>query len=223
MPRPLLNEAQNLECARVADIFQEVDEEVRRDKAKGLWRKYGIVFGTAGRVIWREYKATQQSEESSRYIVAKKLLDKGNAAEALSSFQSLASEANTGYGVVAKFQAVMARLKTGDKAGAIVDLDLIAVDDKIDPIFRGLANLQAVMLLIDNGASEDLRRRITILLGKGSPWRYSGLEMRAILKFRDGDIDGSRSEFKALTEDAGTPTTMRNRARQMLAALGRED
>ena len=86
MPRPLLNKAQKLECARVADIFQEVDEEIRRDKAKGLWRKYGvyviivcvgIVFGTASRVIWREYKATQQSEESSRYIVAKKLLDKG--------------------------------------------------------------------------------------------------------------------------------------------------
>ena len=216
----------------MADIFQEVDEEIRRDKAKVLWRKYGvyviivcvgIVLGTAGRVIWQEYKATQQSEESGRYIVAKKLLDKGNAAEALSSFQSLASEANTGYGVVAKFQAVIARVKTGDKAGAVVDLDLIAVDNEIDPIYRGLARLQAVMLLIDDGDSEDLRRRITNLLEKGSTWRYSGLEMRAILKFRDGDIEGSRSEFKALSEDAGAPTSMRNRASQMLAALGGED
>ena len=157
----------------MADIFQEVDEEIRRDKAKVLWRKYGvyviivcvgIVLGTAGRVAWQEYKTKQQSEESGRYIVAKKLLDQGNAAEALSSFQSLASEANTGYGVVSKFQAVIARVKTGDKAGAVVDLDLIAVDNEIDPIYRGLARLQAVMLLIDDGDSEDLRRRITNLL-----------------------------------------------------------
>ncbi|SVD91518.1 uncharacterized protein METZ01_LOCUS444372, partial [marine metagenome] len=26
----------------VADIFKEVDEDVRRDKAKMLWRKYGV-------------------------------------------------------------------------------------------------------------------------------------------------------------------------------------
>ena len=221
-----------MECACVADIFQEVDEEVRRDKAKVLWRKYGvyviiicvgIVLGTAGRVLWREYKAAQQTEESGRYIVSKKLLDEGNAVEALSSFQSLASEANTGYGTIAKFQAVIARVKTGDKAGAVVELDLIAADKDIDPIFRGLANLQAVMLLVDNCASEDLRRRITYLLEKDSPWRYSGLEMQAILKFRDGDLDSARSEFKAISEDAGAPTSMRNRAKQLVAALGGED
>ena len=215
----------------MADIFQEVDEEIRRDKAKVLWRKYGvyaiivclgIVLGTAGRVIWREYKVAQQTEESTRYIIAQKLLDNGNAAEALSSFQSLATEANTGYGIIAKFQAVIARIHTGDRAGAVVELDLMAADDTIDPIFRGLANLQAVMLLIDNGASEDLRRRITSLLEKGSPWRYSGLEMQAILKHRDGDVDAARSEFRALSEDAGAPASMRNRATQMLSASGGE-
>jgi hypothetical protein len=216
----------------VADIFQEVDEEVRRDKAKVLWRKYGvyviiicvgIVLGTASRVLWREYKVAQQTEESGRYIVSKKLLDEGNAAEALSSFQSLASEANTGYGTIAKFQAVIARVKTGDKAGAVAELDLIAADNAIDPIFRGLANLQAVMLLVDNGDSEDLRRRITYLLEKDSPWRYSGLEMQAILNFRDGDLDSARSKFKAISEDAGAPMSMRNRAKQLVAALGGED
>jgi len=158
-----------------------------------------------------------------RYVVAKQLLDKGNAAGALSSFQSLAAEANTGYGVIAKFQAVVARAKTGDKAGAVIALDLIAADDGIDPIFRGLASLQAVMLLIDDGAAEDLRRRIAELVVEGSPWRYSGLEMQAILKHRDGDVNGARAAFKALSEDAGAPDSMRNRAAQMLAAMGGED
>ena len=165
----------------------------------------------------------QQTEESSHYIIAKNLLDKGNAAEALSSFQSLATEANTGYGIIAKFQTAIARLKTGDRAGAVVELDLIAADEDIDTIFRGLANLQSVMLLIDTGTSENLRRRITNLLETGSPWHYSGLELQAILKYRDGDLDSARAEFKNLSEDAGAPTSLRNRAKQMLAALGEED
>ena len=118
---------------------------------------------------------------------------------------------------------MVARVKTGDKAGAVIALDLIAADDGIDPIFRGLASLQAVMLLIDDGAAEDLRRRIAELVVEGSPWRYSGLEMQAILKHRDGDVNGARAAFKALSEDAGAPDSMRNRAAQMVAALGGED
>ena len=214
----------------MADIFQEVDEDIRRDKAVVLWRKYGIyviimcvaiVVGTAGRVGWREYKTAQRAEESARYVVAEQLLQKGDTAAAIASFQSLAAEASTGYGLIAKFQAAAARIEAGDSAGAVTAYDQIA-DDGIDPIFRGLANLQAVMLLIDGGGTEDLTRRIGDLVGQDSPWRYSGLEMQAVLKHRDGDMAGARAAFKALSEDAGAPDGMRSRAAQMLAALGGE-
>jgi hypothetical protein len=215
----------------VADIFQEVDEDVRRDKAMGLWRKYGIyviilcvaiVVGTAGRVGWREYKTALQAEESARFVMAEQLLQKGETAAAIASFQSLAAEASTGYGLIAKFQAAAARIEAGDSAGAVTAFDLIAADDGIDPIFRGLATLQAVMLLIDNGATQDLTRRIGDLVDGDLPWRYSGLEMQAVLKHRDGDMAGARAAFKALSEDAGAPDGMRGRAAQMLAALGGE-
>ncbi len=215
----------------MADVFQEVDEEIRRDKAMVLWRKYGIyaiivcvaiVVGTAGRVGWREYKIAQRAEESSRYVIAAQLLQNGKTAAAITSFQSLAEDASTGYGVIAKFQAAAARIDTGDQAGAIIEFDLLAADDGIDPIFRGLAKLQAVMLLINGGATEDLNRRIGELVSPGSNWRYSGLEMQAVLKHRDGDVAGARAAFKALSEDAAAPDGMRNRAAQMLAALGGE-
>ena len=215
----------------MADIFQEVDEDIRRDKAVVLWRKYGIyaiiicvaiVVGTASRVGWREYKAAQQSEESARYVVAAQLLKNGEAAAAITAFQSLAAEASTGYSVIARFQAAAARIDIGDKAGAATAYDLIAADDTIDLIFRGLAKLQAVMLLINDGATADLTRRIDELVGEGSSWRYSGLEMQAILKLRDGDKAGARAGFKSLSEDAGVPEGIRNRAAQILLSLGGE-
>lgn len=215
----------------MADIFQEVDEDVRRDKAMRLWRKYGsyviiacvaIVVGTAGRVGWREYKAAQQAEESARYVIAAGLLEKGDAAAAVASFQSLAADANTGYGVLALFQGAASRVKSGDKPGALAAYDQIAADNNIDPIFRGLARLQAVMLLIDDGGIDDLTGRLAPLLADGSTWRYSALEMQAILKHREGDASGARAAFMALSEDAGAPTGMRRRAAQMVAALGGE-
>jgi len=220
-----------VEYARVADIFQEVDEDIRRDKAMQLWRRYGsyviiacvaIVVGTAGRVGWREYKAAQQAEESGRYVIAARLLEKDDTAAAVASFQSLAADANTGYGVLALFQSATARIKAGDKPGALAVYDQIASDVGMDPIFRGLGQLQAVMLLIDDGGIDDLTTRLVPLLADGSAWRYSALEMQAILKHREGDVAGARAAFKALSEDAGAPAGMRGRAAQMLAALGGE-
>ncbi|MDA1097388.1 MAG: tetratricopeptide repeat protein [Proteobacteria bacterium] len=213
----------------MADIFQEVDEDIRRDKAKVLWRKYGsyaavaciaIVVGTAGRVGWREYKTAQQAEESGRYVAAAQLLEKGDTAGAITTFQSLAAEASTGYGAIARFQSAAARIKAGDKDGGLAVYDRFAADDSVDPIFRGLARLQAVMLLIDDGALGDLDRRLAPLLAEGSAWRHSALELQAILKHREGDTAGARAAFKALSEDASAPAGLRNRAAQMLAALG---
>ncbi|MDE0943095.1 MAG: tetratricopeptide repeat protein [Alphaproteobacteria bacterium] len=213
----------------MADIFQEVDEDVRRDKAVVLWRKFGIyviiacvavVVGTAGRVGWREYKIAQRAEDSGRYVAAIQLMDSGDTAGAIASFQSLSADASTGYGVIARFQGAAARVKSGDKNGAVILYDKMAADDGVDPIFQGLAQLQAIMLLIDDGAAEDLRQRLTPLLVDGTPWRYSALEMQAVLKHRDGDTAAARAAFKALSEDAAAPKGMRSRATQMLAAYG---
>ena len=53
----------------MADIFQEVDEDLRRDRATALWRKYGIyvlgvaialVAGTAAWSGWRYYETRQR-------------------------------------------------------------------------------------------------------------------------------------------------------------------
>ncbi len=215
----------------MADIFQEVDEEVRRDKAAVLWRKYGtyviiacvaIVVGTGGRVFWRGYKADQQAEESSRYVVAERLLEQGDTAGAIASFQSLAAEAGTGYSLMARFQGAAARVKAGDKPGAIEIYDKLAADTGVDSVFRGLAQLQAIMLLIDDGAADDITRRLAPLLAEESPWRYSGLEMQAVLKYREGDMAGARAAYKDLSEDAAAPAGMRGRAAQMLAVLGGE-
>ena len=53
------------EPTTLADIFQEIDEELRRDRWEILWQKYGkylvgcavaIVAGTAAWVGWQNYQ-----------------------------------------------------------------------------------------------------------------------------------------------------------------------
>ncbi|MDP6341994.1 MAG: tetratricopeptide repeat protein [Alphaproteobacteria bacterium] len=213
----------------MADIFQEVDEEVRRDKALALWKKYGsyvaiaclaVVLGTAARVGWREYKTAQRNEESGRFVAAAKLLEQGDTVSAITSFQSLGAEANTGYGLIAGFQEAAARANSGDVDGAVAAFDAIANDGGADEVFRNLAQLQAVMVLIDAGPAEDINQRLQPLLTPNGPWRHSAQELQAVLQQREGDLEGARTSFKTLSEDATAPAGIRARAGQMLAALG---
>ena len=215
----------------MADIFREVDEEVRKDKASELWKKYGIyvvlaciilVLGTAGRVAWRHYDTERQMEEASRYVAASRLSNAGDLDAAIGSLASLSEEASGGYGLIARFREAAARGANDDVDSAVRLYDRLAADSGIDDMFRELASLRAAMLLFDTADPADLSARLAPLAQDNKPWRYSALELQALLKFRTGDIDGAKTAFGALVEDANAPNGLKARAREMLAAMGVE-
>ena len=112
----------------MADIFQEVDEDLRRDKHEELWAKYGkyviavalaIVLATAANVGWREYSKSQRLADGERFAAAKALVGEGREAEAVAAFATLAADAGGGYAVIAKFEQATAQARSGDIAAAV--------------------------------------------------------------------------------------------------------
>ena len=63
----------------MSDIFQEIDEELRRENLAKLWQRYGkyvfalavvVVLATGAAVGWREYQSRQRQAEGARYTLA---------------------------------------------------------------------------------------------------------------------------------------------------------
>ncbi len=104
----------------VADIFQEVDEEVRREQLKKLWERYGnlliaacvlIVAGVGG---WRGYEywqAKKAGETGTAFEQAVTLAEAGKHKEAEAAFAKIAADGTAGYRVIA-------RLAPGRRTGA---------------------------------------------------------------------------------------------------------
>ncbi len=213
----------------MADIFQEVDEEIRKDKATVLWKKYGgyvigacaaVVIGTGANVGWREYQASVRQDESARFFAAAKMAQDGKTTEAIDNFQALGSEARTGYGVLSQLREAVARSDAGDRSGAIAVYDRIAADNDGGEAISNLARIMAVSLMIDDAPAADIEARIAPLATGNSPWRFTAVEYRAIVAHRDGDIDEARRQFEALNEMAGAPQGLKQRAAHMLSILG---
>ncbi|MBX6324392.1 MAG: hypothetical protein IRY94_21475, partial [Rhodospirillaceae bacterium] len=60
----------------MADIFREVDEELRRENLVKLWKRYGsyilaaallIVVGSGGYVVWQRQMEARRLEQSRTY------------------------------------------------------------------------------------------------------------------------------------------------------------
>src|SRR5262249_58894626 len=109
----------------VGDIFQEVDEEVRRDSLLRLWKRYQnyvlagaavIVLATAGGTYWRYYDLQQRQAEGGRYAGALDLARSGKYAEAATALGSVESGGHAGRALIARFEAAALQPRAGNGA-----------------------------------------------------------------------------------------------------------
>lgn len=213
----------------MADIFQEVDEEVRRDQAQKYWKKYGrhmiaglvaLVLGTAAYVGWKEYDKRQSIQDSEAFLAALSLIEAGKADEARDRLAALVGDAGAGYAMLAKFRAAALLGQSGDLRGAAESFDAIARDGGVDPLYARLADLYYVLYMIESGDPQVLAKRLEPLLAEDSAWRYSARELSAVLAIRMGDTKRAQNEYTRLADDTTAPPGIRARAAEMLRALG---
>lgn len=213
----------------VADIFQEVDEEVRRDLATQYWKKYGryaiagllaVVLGTGAYVGWKKYGERQGIKDSEAFIAAFTLIQEGKTGEARERFAALAADAGSGYATLARFRAAALLGQSGDLRGAAEAFDAVARDGSVDTLYARLADLYYVLYMIESGDPQALAKRVDSLLAEDGAWRYSARELSAVLAIRTGDAAKARREYTQLADDTTAPPGLRARAAEMLRALG---
>jgi hypothetical protein len=216
----------------VTDIFQEVDEEVRREQLKKVWQRYGnyIIAGclllVVGVVGWRGYdwlEAKRAAESGAAFEQAVTLAESGKPQEAEAAFAKLANDGTAGYRVLSRLREA-AELAQSDPKAAIKAYDEIAADRGAGQVMQDLAALRAGLLLADQAPYADMRSRLEPLTGAGRPFRYSARELLALSAWTHGDVNAARQWTDAIIGDPQTPPSARSRAEvlaQLIAAGGK--
>jgi hypothetical protein len=211
----------------VSDIFQEVDEEVRREQLKKLWDRYGTylmalaVLVVAAVGAWRAYdywQSKKAAEFGAQFNAAAILSEQGKHEEAEKAFARIASEGTSGYRVLARMREA-AELAQGDAKAAIAAYDQIVADRAVGPVLQDLAALRAGALLIDSGALAEAQRRLEPLAANDRTFRHTAREFLVLAAWRAGDATAAKRWFDLIMTDAQTPAATRSRV-EMLMALG---
>ena len=212
----------------MADIFKEVDEDLRRDNLEKLWKKYGlqiislaaaIVLGVAAVQGWRTYDLDQRGKLSDRYGAAQELAQDGAVTAGLDAMIDLSEASGGGYAGLAAFEEARLRVESGDTGGAIEVWDRIAEGSELGPGFKEAAILFSVLHQIDDGNPASLRARLQPLATDSQPFRSTARELLAVIALGDGDTASARELYTKISDDREAPAGLRQRATQMLATL----
>jgi hypothetical protein len=214
----------------LADIFHEVDEEVRREQLKKLWDRYSIyliataVLIVAGIGAWRGYEywvAKRAAAAGAAFEAAITLSEQSKFAEAEAAFSKIAAEAPAGYRVLARIQAAAA-LGQLKPAEAVRAYDEISADASLGAIWQDLAGVRAGMLLVDSASLADMRRRLESLAEPARSFRHTARELLALSAWRNHDLSAARRYLDMIAGDAESPIGTRARADVLSGLLDAE-
>jgi hypothetical protein len=211
----------------VSELFDEVDEDLRRDQLKRLWDRYSI-FIIAGAILiiasvggWRGYQyleAKKAAETGAAFSAAAELAEQNKHAEAEAAYLKLATTAPSGYRALAKLRAA-AELALRDPQAATKLYDEVAADRSVPASDRDLATVRAASLLMETASYTDMLQRLEPATKPTGTYRHTARELLALSAWRSNNVAATRQWLDLINTDAETPSSLRNRAEVLQALL----
>jgi len=213
----------------VSDLFDEIKEDVRKEKYALLWEKFGnyvlgaclsIVLITAGVVSWKGYSKGVSEEQGSKLFFAEREVENDNIEAAYAIYDELINEGRAEYASIAGLKKAALLVDEGRKDEASLLYQKIS-DISGAPIeIKELAGLLYIYSL-DNEGAELSEQTIEKLSKKKHPWRFSAAEFSAFRALKENNNDEAKELFNALLGDPLTPPGIRKRSQNMIDAITR--
>jgi hypothetical protein len=211
----------------VSELFDEVDEDVRRDQLKKLWAQYSIYIVAGALLIiaavggWRGYQyleTKKAAEAGAAFDKAVELSEANKHSEAEAAFTDLAAKAPSGYRMLARLRAA-AEVATRDPRAAVKLYDDIAADRSISLPEQDLAKVRAAGLQLETATYPAMLQRLETATAPGATFRHTARELLALSAWRAGDMTAARQWLDIIANDGETPPSLRSRAEALQAML----
>lgn len=207
----------------MADILNEVDEELKREKLEQFWKDHGtaivgavtfLVLATAG---WSLYQNWQYKKNVAQTTTLLEVLTRDEGAAALVEYADLAGASHA---AAARFMAAGLYADNNDAEKAVALYNEIIAMPGVKSLYRDLAVLLKAGQILNTGDPAALRKDLNSIAGDSSPWRFSARELLGLLEARAGNYSAAHDIMKALGEEATAPPALKARALALAKIYG---
>ena len=210
----------------MSELFDEVDEDVRRDQLKKLWDRYSIYI-IAGMILivaavggWRGYQyleAKKAAEAGAAFDKAVELSEANKHAEAEAAFAELAAKAPRLSHAGAAAHG--GRGRQPRSAGGGKDVRRDRRRPQIGVAEQDLARIRAAQLLLESTTYPNMKQRLESAAAPGATFRHTARELLALSAWRANDAAAARQWLDLIANDGETPPSLRSRAEALQALL----
>lgn len=206
-------------------FFNEVTEELRRDRIMNFMRRYGwiavlLVVLIVGGAAWNEWRKANERASAEAFgdsvLAAMEQGDPSERLRALNEIETTGAQS----GLLQLLSA--GELLETDRDAALSALEAAANDSDLPEAYRQLAALKRV---IAGGTTLPMDEREGVIAGlsqPGQPLRPLALEQSALLQLEQGNRDAAIEILTDMLSESGVTDSLRRRASQLVVALGGE-
>ena len=203
----------------MADIFDEVSEELKQDQLKQIWNNYSkyiisvaciLFISVLGYFFYDKWKLEKIEVSSSQFFSGIEKLEKKEFLSSIEIFSKNVDQAHQGYKTLSLFGIAEANFKIGKVDEMILNYKSIYENQNIDVYYRDLARLLSVMK--DNVSSFEIQKKILEpILNSPSKLQLLAAELEIMLLIRFNKIDEAKLSISKLLKRPDITFEQKNR------------
>ena len=203
----------------MADIFDEVSEELKQDQLKQIWNNYSkyiisvafiIFISVLGYFFYDKWKLEKLEVSSSEFFSGIEKLEKKEFLSSIEFFSKGVDQDHKGYKTLSLFGIAEAYFKIGKVDEMVLSYKSIYENQNIDIYYRDLARLLSVMK--DNVSSFEKQRKILEpILNSPSKLQLLAAELEIMLFIRFNKIDEAKLSISKLLKRPDITFEQKNR------------
>lgn len=190
-------------------LLREVDEELRRDRMRKLWRQgapfiigaaVAVVLLVAGYEGWNWYHEGNAAKSADQFYAAAQIAEGADFDAAKKALDDVIAQGSGAYPALAQFREASLLAQNGQIDEAVAAYDSLATTLG-NTHLRELALVMAGNLLIDGGDVAAVEQRVGGSITPDSPLRNAAREVLGLAQYKGGQLDAAMASFQAVVDD----------------------
>lgn len=213
-----------------SDTFiREVDENLRRDQAEAVFKRYGkwfaagailLLIAVGSYLFWRNQQAEKAAAGSEQFAAILTDVGAGNTgAKVDQRLDTLAAEGNGSLSGAARLARAAVALQKSDRSTAIAQYRQVIDDGDVPQAVRDTATIRLTQLEFDSLQPQQIIDRLQPLAVKDSAWYGSAGELTALAMIKANRRREAAVLLSSIAAATAVPASLRARAEQLAATL----